>query len=86
MASIALYPTQPPPVSVDTALIGTAPNGDTVNTTAGEIAALAPVGPTFPPLASAPPDPTVGQAYFDLTLGYPLIYCADMTWHGFQLS
>ena len=40
----------------------------------------------FPPLASAPSNPTIGQAYFDTSLGYPLIYCQDDTWHGFQLS
>ncbi len=41
---------------------------------------------TMQPLPGPPPNPGIGQCYFDLTLGYPLIFCADLKWHGFQLS
>jgi hypothetical protein len=59
--------------------------GTSKRTTTGAVAGLTTLV-LFPPLLGAPGNPLIGQAYFDLTLGYPLIFCADLTWHGFLLS
>jgi len=52
--------------------------------TANLVAANAPV--TFPPLASAPGSPTVGQAYYDTTQHGAFIYGDDDTWHEIVTS
>lgn len=86
MASITV-PNLPLAISLDgTEQLAIVQDGTSKRTTTGALAELAMFTVSFPPLLAAPVAPLVGQAYFDLTLGYPLIFCADMTWHGFLLS
>jgi hypothetical protein len=68
-----------------TALIWVNQNGIDQRAQASQVASSAPELFMFPPLSSAPSNPVAGLAYFDTTLGYPLIYDGT-AWRGFLIN